>query len=202
MRLEVIENGKLVPKSEQRAVLIAMTERLNANLLRRKLERTQKRHERAPERQSFAIAMLAVEERLVKALWVIARQPAKGLAPGSSNRCGVDYLHERTDVYARYLDPMAGKWDRPPPRPPIPSGQDIDEAKQVQDWLLLVDEDLRKILLLGAASKRGDAGRNINWRRIADGRPEFRGMSSRTLGGRYRDALRTIVWALTFKAAA
>ena len=54
-----------------------------------------------------------------------------------------------------------------------------------------------KILVVGATSKRGDAGRRINWLRLRAGLPELADMTIRTLQRRYQDALRAIVSELT-----
>lgn len=152
----------------------------------------------APDRRSVSIAMLAVEIRLVKAFWTIARLPAGKITPLGSRRNGVDYLHDADDQHARYADAAGGKWEAEAPRPSLPSAKDIDDANAALDWLLLVDsEALRKILVVGATSKRGDAGRRINWLRLREGLPEFADMTIRTLQRRYQDALRTIVSELT-----
>lgn len=195
MRMEVIVNGRTVPKAEQSAVLLGATERFHARRLQRRLERTKERLAHSPERQSVAIAMLAVEERLVKAFWTIARLPGAGSSLG---RCGIPYVHEASDIHARYVDAAAGKWEAPPPRPSLPSAKDIDSANAALDWLLLIeDEGLRKLLVVGATSKRGDAGRQINWGRIRAGLRDLGEIPARSLNFRYQEALRIIVNELT-----
>jgi hypothetical protein len=154
------------------------------------------RENRVPERQSVAIAMLAVEERLVKAFWTIARQPARNLGPGLLGKCGLDYMPEGGDL-GGFTDAAGGKWQSVAPRPSIPSGKEIDAASEALDWLLFVDEGRRKVLVMGATSKRGDTGRQIPWARLREGRKELGGWSTRTLQGRYREALRIIVNELT-----
>lgn len=198
MRMEVIVNGRAVPKAEQHAVLLGSTERFHARRLQRRLERTVKRHEHSPERQSVAVAMLAVEEQIVKALWTIARQPLGKIAPLQPGRCGLDYLHDRLDIHAIYADAAGGKWDSIAPKPALPSSKDISAADKVQEWLLLLDDEgLRRILVCGATSKRGDAGRQIHWGRVRDTMPELAGLPARTLKWRYQEALRIIVSELT-----
>lgn len=206
MRMEVIENGRPVPKDQQKAVLISSSERFHARSLQRRLQgrvdRAKERHAHSPERQSVAIAMLAVEEQIVKALWTIARQPLGRVAPMASGRCGIDYAHEPSDIHSIYADAAGGKWDSIAPRPSVPSSKDISQADRVQDWLLLVDdEDLRKLLVIGATSKRGDAGRQINWRRICGTMSHLQGISLTRLNARYQEALRIIVTELTLARA-
>jgi hypothetical protein len=196
--MEVIENGKAVPKELQSAVLLDMSDRFRAKQLQRRLERTKRRHEGFPERQSVAIAILAVEEKIVSALWTIARQPLGKIAPLSAGRCGIDYIHDRSDIHSIYADAAGGKWHATAPKPSLPSAKEISLADRVQDWLLLVDDEgLRKILVYGATSKRGDAGRQVNWIRVKGAIRELEGYSLRTLNARYQEALRTIVNALT-----
>lgn len=194
-RLVVVHGDKELGRDEGHALSLSVSARFRARQLQRRLERTQKENP-APERQSVAIAMLAVEERLVKAFWTIARQPARNLGPGLLAKCGLAYLPDKTDL-AGYTDAAGGKWDSVAPRPALPSSREIDEANRALDWLLYVDEVRRKVLVVGATSKRGDTGRQINWPRIRDRVPELAGLSTRTCQGRYREALRIIVNELT-----
>lgn len=196
IKMEVIENGRSVPKELHSAALINSSDRFRARQLQRRLERTIKRHEFSPERQSVAIAMLAVEEKIVSALWTIARQPLGKIAPLLSARCGIDYIQD--DVNSIYADAAGGRWNTTAPRPALPSAKEITLADRVQDWLLLIhDEGLRKILVYGATSKRGDAGRQVNWIRVKGAMTELDGMSMRSLNWRYQEALRTVVSELT-----
>lgn len=203
MRMEVISNGRLVPKDQQHAFMVGVSERMNARTLQGRVERAKRRHEGSPERQSVAIAMLAVEEQIVKALWTIARQPLGRISPMPSGRCGVDYIHDRSDVFSIYVDAKGGKWDMVAPRPALPSAKDISQANLAQDWLLLIDDEgLRRLLVAGATSKRGDAGRGVNWMRVRQSLRELGGLSVRTLKWRYSEALRIIVSELTLARVA
>jgi hypothetical protein len=195
-RLVVVHCGKELSHEDGQTLSLSISQRFRARQLQRRMERSKLDNAASPERQSVAIAMLAVEERLVKAFWTIARQPAKNISPMRGVRCGLDYLPERGDLNG-YTDAAGGKWESIAPRPPIPSGKEIDAANEALDWLLFVDEARRKVLVVGATSKRGDAGRQINWPRIRDGMPELGGLSTRTCQGRYREALRIIVNELT-----
>lgn len=195
VKMVVVENGREIPKELQSAVLMGISDRFRARQQDR-VDQTARRNDRSPERRSVALAMLSVEMRLVEAFWTIARQPASGLSPDSLNRCGLEYMAERGDLTA-YSDAAGGRWQSVAPRPPIPSGREIDRANEALDWLLFVDEVRRKLLVVGATSKRGDIGRQIAWGRLRVGLPESHGLSIRTLQGRYREALRIIVNELT-----
>jgi hypothetical protein len=193
---EVHHGQRVLPPEEGKVLLLDITMRMDARRLQRRLERATQRHEGFPERQSVAIAMLAVEEQIVKALWTIARQPLGHTAPIASARCGIDYIHDRSDVHSIYADAAGGKWDTVAPRPSLPSAKDISQANRVQDWLLLIDdEELRKLLVIGATSKRGDAARRIPW--ITMKIPQRMGLTSRSVQRRYDEALRVIVNGLT-----
>jgi hypothetical protein len=196
--LVVVHGDRELPREEGNALLLGISERCHARRLQRRLERTVERHKDAPERQSVAIAMLAVEEQIVKALWTIARQPLGRTAPGMLRQCGVGYVHDRDDIHSIYSDAAGGKWDSIAPRPALPSAKDITAADKVQEWLLLVsDERLRKLLVVGATNKRGDAGRQIQWERVRVHLPEWGGYTLRSLKGGYQEALRIIVAELT-----
>jgi hypothetical protein len=194
----VVHGGRELSADQGNALLLNLSARLDARRLQRRLERTVRRHEGSPERQSVAIAMLAVEEQIVKALWTIARQPLGKIAPLVSGRCGLDYIHDRSDVHSIYADAAGGKWNTVAPKPSLPSAREITVADRVQDWLLLIDDqELRKILVYGATSKRGDAGRQINWIRVKGAMRELDGFTLQTLKARYNEALRIVVDALT-----
>lgn len=193
MKMEVIHGSRTLAKDEGRALVLSVSARMRA-----RKARAEKRHAGFPERQSVAIAMLAVEEHLVKALWTIARQPLGKIAPLMSAKCGIEYIHERSDIHAIYADAAGGKWDSVAPKPAIPSAKEITAANQVQDWLLMIeDEGLRKLLVVGATAKKGDAGRQIPWRRVMHSMPEMRDVSLNRLNARYQEALRIIVNELT-----
>lgn len=170
----------------------------HARRLERRMERARERLKHSPERQSVAIAMLAVEEQIVKALWTIARQPLGKDAPRTPTKCGIPYIHDRLDVHSIYADAAGGKYESVQPRSGLPSAKDISHGDRVQDWLLLVgDEHLARILVAGATSKKGDAGRQVNWARVAHAAPELRDIPARSLNFRYQEALRIIVVELT-----
>lgn len=193
VRLLVIHGARELSSDEGNDLLMRVGSRLRA-----RVDRLEHQYADVPERLSVGKAMLAVEEQIVKALWTIARQPLGRVAPIASSHCGIEYTHDRTDVHSIYSDAAGGKWDTAPPRPSLPSAKDISAADRVQDWLLLIeDEDLRKLLVIGATSKRGDAGRKIPWPRLRSTLPQYAHVTMRTLQRRYDEALRTVVNALT-----
>lgn len=198
MRVETIYGSQTLKGAEGLALRVEvsrrMLERNEASRIHRRLARLPD----APERRSVAEAMLSVEVRLVKAFWTIARQPLGSAAPGSSNKNGLEYFHDRADTHARYADAPGGKWEMIAPRPSLPSSKEIDDANAALDWLLLIDDEiLRKLLVVGATNKRGDAGRNISWPRIRLTMPELGRYTTRSLKMKYREALRIIVHELT-----
>lgn len=199
MRLEVIHGSRVVPKAEQQALLIGVSERMRHRGEQSRLARRLARVDTLPqERRSVERAILAVEEQIVKAMWTIARQPLGKVAPLAAKRNGLEYMNEDTDAYSIYRDAPGGKWDSIAPRPALPSSKEISSADRVQQWLLLVeDERLRKLLVVGATNKRGDAGRQINWERVRPHLQEWSGYTLRTLKGQYREALRIIANELT-----
>lgn len=190
--------SRVLPEAEaavvRAQVSAAILARNGLNLAQRRMSRLPD----APDRRSVAVAMLSVEIRLAKAFWTIARQPLGAAAPGSSRSNGISYFHDREDTHARYTDAPSGKWETIAPRPPLPSSKDIDAANEALEWLLLIqDEGLRKLLVVGATSKRGDAGRRINWIRLRPSLPQYREATVRTIQRYYQQALRIIVTELT-----
>jgi len=196
-RLVVVHGRRELEPEAGKAWLLDVSDRIRAKREERIAARVARLPE-APERRSVAQAMLMVEIRLVKAFWTIARQPLGTVAPLSARRCGVEYVHDRADTHARYADAAGGKWETIAPRPSLPSSKDIDAANEALDWLLLItDESLRRVLVVGATSKRGDIGRRIAWARIRSGLPNYREATIRTLQRHYLQALRIIVTEMT-----
>lgn len=194
MRMAYELNGKPVASEHGKALALAAVEAMDARRVNGRISRLPS----APDRQSVAYAMLMVEIRLVKAFWTIARQPLGSAVPMDARRNGVGYVHDRDDTHARYADAAGGKWETAAPRPSLPSSKEIDAANEALDWLLLIeDEGLRRLLVVGATSKRGDAGRRINWIRLRSGLTDYADMTVRTMQRRYQDALRTIVTEMT-----
>lgn len=201
-----IEGSRVYRGEEAKAVVLEASRAFREKQLSR-ITRRAARLPDAPDRRSVAEAMLAVEIRLVKAFWTIARQPLGGARPllidedGDIRlgKQGVEYVHEEDkDRHAGYQDAPGGDWTSTAPRGSLPSSKEIDDANTALDWLLLIDDEtLRKLLVVGATNKRGDAGRQISWIRVRTTMPELVGYTTRALKYKYREALRIIVHELT-----
>lgn len=208
VRIEVEQGGRRLSREDATAVLAVVNANFAANRERRERSRLQRRLDRVPEKgdqSSIAKAIILIEDRLAKAFWAIAQQTSSvALRPSASSQHGIAYLHDHVDNYARYSDAPSGDWKSAMPAPsrPIPSGKEIDAAAEAQSWLLYVDQEDRKLFIVGVTSKRGDAGRNINWKRLKEGRPELADIPIRTLQARYQNALRSIVLGLALAQAA
>jgi hypothetical protein len=157
-----------------------------------------------PDDQStIGRATKAIEARLVKAFATIARQPipVNSTKPRQSNRCGLDYFHDQVDSLARFIDAAAGRWDSvDTSRPSSPSPQAIDDANAAIEWLLLVDNEAeRRLLVVGATSKRGNVDRRIPWDRLRVSLPQWSDRGVRTMQRAYCRALGEILEKLTLK---
>lgn len=191
-KIEYRVNDKPIPAEQGKALAIAVSlsirERSEQGRIARRIARTDK----LPlERRSVARAMLFVEIKLVKALWVLERAISADGARGHSTRNGIEYMHDRLDQYANAI--ANGGWHVAAPRPALPSSKEIDEAQQVQRWLSWLPPEEARVLTVGAMAKRGDAGRKINWMRVKGRLPEIRDYTDRHLRGIYSSALRNIV---------
>lgn len=196
-RLLVVHGGKELPAEQGNALIRELSERLDARRLQGRLERLNKRHGHTPERLSVEKAMLAVEEKIVKAYWVLARLPDdKGL--GYARRNGLDYMMDRADKWAEAV--AGGGWLSRPPRPGPPSAEAIDAMHKPLEWLCWLEYSDARVLAAGAIWKRGDAGRNVNWVRVKGSRRELANFTVDQLKVKYRQALRTIVAELTARA--
>jgi hypothetical protein len=163
----------------------------------RQAERLSRRVHRingSPERLSVQRAMLAVEDRLVHALWVLARLPnERGV--GYATRHGIDYTPDRVDRYAEAV--AAGGWRDSAPRPAVPSAKAIDQMYEPLSWLKFLDRTTARLLTVAAQSKRGETACNISWGRVRQTLPELKDYTTNRLHRVYRDGLRTIVNELT-----
>jgi hypothetical protein len=190
----VDDGGIVIPPSVLIEASNRFIERAEQSRMARRLERT----DRLPvERRSVARAMLLVELKFVKALWVLERAMSADGARGHAKRNGLDYMHDRLDQYAQAV--ANGGWFVPAARPALPSAKEIDEASKVQRWLEFLDPCDARLLTIGAMSKRGDAGRRINWMRVRESLPEIRNEPARTLKEGYTRALRHMVAELALR---
>jgi hypothetical protein len=196
MRMETIVGSRVYKGEEGKAVRV---EASRVVLERAGLSRMTRRAERVdtlpPHRRSVERAMLAVEEKLVKALWVLQRSGSSDAPKGYEGKNGLDYMPEAIDIYGQAVD--KGGYEIPPPRPAVPHSKEISEAESVKRWLLLLGPLEARVLNVGAMSKRGDAGRRVSWIRVRSRLPELNDMPERTLKHTYTSALRSIVAHLT-----
>ena len=194
VRIVTIHGSKRLEGAEALAVRLAASEALRANSLERMSRRAARIDTLPPHRRSVERAALAVETQFVKGLWVLLRATSSD-GPRSSGRCGLAYMPEAVDRIGQAID--KGGWDMPPPRPSLPSSKEIDAATETQNWLQFLEPTEARVLTVGALSKRGDAGRTINWNRVRSRLPELADYSTRTLQGIYSRAVRNIVAELT-----
>lgn len=141
-----------------------------------------------PQRRSVERAIHAIEERLVKAFWVLGRSTSNP-CPITPARHGLGYLFERADQEARYQDAAGQNWESVSPRAPLPSGREIDASDVALDWLQLLDRERAEIVSAGARSKRGDVDRRVNWIRVRLQLPQFSEWSASRLRRAYQSGL-------------
>lgn len=154
-----------------------------------RLARRVKRFGHCPDRLSVAKAMIAIEQRIVEALWTLARLPNdRGI--GFAKRNGVGYMDERADLYANAV--AAGGWLTTAPKPPPPSARSIDEMYAPLEWLRHLERSQAKLLSEGAMSRRGDMENPVRWSRIRK-TLEMEHLTIRTLQRRYEQAIRDLI---------
>lgn len=193
MRMIVEQRGRMLDPKASAAVLAEVSARLRAK--QELPKRVIRMNGFAPERRSIERAMYAVEDRIVRALWVLSRLPNdRGI--NFARRNGIDYMQDREDRFANAVA-AGGKWEQMRPQPSSPSGREIDAMHEPLDWLRYLDRSQARLLSAGAQSKKGDVDRNISWNRVKARMPEFDGLTVVTLHRRYRQALREIVTELT-----
>jgi hypothetical protein len=189
MRMEVIENGKPVPKEMQSAVLLDMSDRFRARQLHRRAERASYRHRHSPERQSVALAMLAVERAIVEAYWILGRSTSNPV-PRQSRQHGVGYMLEREDKWGAAV--ASGGWLSEEPPITGPTAAEIDWMDGPLEWLQLLDDLHRAVVSSGARSKEGEVERRVNWSRVRLHHPTLGDWTSDRLGRLYNEGLRII----------
>jgi hypothetical protein len=188
-----VMGSRVLSAEEATQIRVELSNRFRLRQAQR-LERRVSRLSGCPERMSVAKAMFAVEQRIVEALWTLARLPNdRGI--GFAQRNGIGYMDERSDLYANAV--ANGGWLTTAPRPAPPSAKAIDAMHEPLDWLRFVDREAARILTISAQYKRGDMARNIGWTRLRERHKELHDYTARYLARRYQDALRTIVTELT-----
>lgn len=203
-RIVVEHRGKTLEGEAAQLAMLEAGQRLLDRAREKQLEAERvELNDQPADTSAMGRATAAIEERLVQAFATIARLPVprNDTAPRSAQRNGVDYFHEKVDSLARFVDAAAGKWesvDRS--RPPSPSPQAIDQANRAIEWLLLIeDEPLRRILVVGATSKRGNVKRRIAWAKLAPLLPQWADRSNRTKQRAYCQAIHSIMEGLTLE---
>jgi hypothetical protein len=200
MKLEVIHGSRSVPKAEQHALLVSVSQRVRAKAEQTELSRQARRIARLngpTERVSVKRLMLSIEDRFVRGMWVLELALMAEGARAHSGRNGVNYFHERSDVHSIYADAPGGKFDSVAPRPALPSSKEIDAANEAKTWVKFLPPFEARILSVGALTKRGDAGRRVKWDLVRHRLPEAGGYSLRGLQSVYERALRTIATEMT-----
>lgn len=195
MRMVTIHGSRTLDGEEALALRLAASESLRRHSGRMAV-RAQRIEHLPIERRSVERAMLAVEEQFVKGMWVLQRAMTSD-GHRDKGRCGLPYFQEALDRYAQAIE--KGGWDVPPPRPAVPTGKEIDAANATQGWLNYLDPVEARVLTVGAMSKRGDAGRRVNWARVRLRLPELADYSTRHLQGIYTRALRNVVAELSLR---
>lgn len=198
LRIVTLVNGKELSGPEAERVRIEASYGLKAGMLIAALSHTEEREKFRPldveDRPSVKRAMLAVESRLVAALWTLARLPGGGSGQGS---CGIAYIQEASDRWANAIEKG---WEVPMPRPPRPSPRAIDAMYEPLEWLSLLPREQSMLVSVAGGTKRGDVDRRIAWARVRSSLPQTLGQSVRTLQRRYEGGIREIVAKLTERA--
>jgi hypothetical protein len=198
-RIVVEHRGKILEGEEAQAHLLEASRSVQRN----SPEIPDSSKTEPDDRSSMGRATKAIEARLVKAFSTIARQPiaVNSTAPRQPRKNGLGYFHDNVDSLARFIDAAAGRWESVNnSRPTSPSSKAIDDANKVIEWLLLIDEEpLRRLLVVGATSKRGDPKRRIPWERLRVSLPQWSDRTTKTMQRAYAKALAIILEKLTFE---
>lgn len=203
LKLVTLVNGREVTGPEAERVRIEASYGLKAGVMIEQQEWAEERRRHEPkhvdDREGIKAAMLAVENKLVEAMWVLARLPNHG-AKGFSSRNGVAYLLERAEIYANAVS-NGGEWDKPRNKPERPDPRSIDAMYEPLGWLAWLGRIDGKMLAAATTSKRGKIGAHVSWRWVKTQVPELADVAVRTLQWRYSAALRSLVAELSIREA-
>lgn len=203
MNIITIANGRELkgPEAEKLRIEAGFGVRANHMIETQEWAEERRRHEpkHIDDRDGVKAAMLAVENRLVEAMWVLARLPNHG-AKGFSSRNGVAYLLERAEIYANAVA-NGGEWDKPVNKPERPNPKSIDAMYEPLGWLAWLGRIEGKMLAAATTSKRGKIGAHVSWRWVKTQVPELAEVAVRTLQWRYSAALRSLVAELSIREA-
>jgi len=189
MRMITIHGSRELTGAEGLAVRLAASRAMEARH-QRKLEQSTARREalRLVPKESDDTAMrrlvLSVEDRIVEAVWTERCLPGGG----SGGRCGISYLHERSEIFANAV--AAGDWQRPHPGRPAPKA--IDRMHEPLSWLAWLSRETAAIVRAAALSKEGDPDANVGWGFVRRQVVAAEDISVRTLQRRYDAGLNAI----------
>lgn len=187
MRMVAIVGRSEYRGEEAKAVVLAAS-RSFRDRAEAHIDRRIRRFNGCPERLSVAKAMFAIEQRIVEALWTLARLPNdRGI--GFAQRNGVGYFHDYAD---KVEQAKAAGWLTTPPKPSPPDARAIDAMTEPLEWLRLLERGNAKLLSEGAMSRRGDMANPVRWSRIRKSL-EMEHLTIRTLQRRYEQALRDLI---------
>jgi hypothetical protein len=192
MRLEVIHGSRVVPKDEQQAILVRISQRMRANREREEQVRALARRPSPDDSADMLFLTKVIEQHIVRGLWVIELSQALD-GPRPAKRHGLEHLREREDHFA------AGQWIREASSPALPSSREIDAAERAKSWLRYLDEGQAKLLNVAALTKRGEWNSGVKWDAVKEKLIHLRGVHHSTLKDRYQRALRTIAAELTIQ---
>lgn len=195
-QLRVIHGTKELERDDGKELLLSLSHRIAAKQRQRPVRRLPD----APELRSIAVAMDAVEARLVKAFWVLHRSQ-RDPSPRAPGQHGVGYMLEREDKWAAAV--AGGGWLSSEPAPPPARAHEISEADEALEWLGLIErESIRRLVAVVAMAKRGDPHRRTPWPRLRTKLGSMSADPQRTLQWRYREGLRIIVGELMLATVA
>lgn len=198
MNIITIANGRELKGEEAKRIRIEASYGLKVaqhfSEQEREVERQRRRPMDVDDRPSIHRAMVAVEARIVEALWTLARLPGGGTGPGS---CGIAYVQDAAD---RWANAVEKGWERAAPRPARPSPRAIDAMHEPLEWLSFLPKHQAMLISVAGGTKRGDVDRNISWSRVRKSLPAVADQSIRTLQHRYTGGIREIVARLTERA--
>lgn len=190
--VQVLHGRQELSPEDGRALLLSVTERMDARRIQRRLERTKERLSHSPERQSVAVAMLAVEEQIVKAYSVLGRSVSNP-TPHAPRQHGIGYPMEREDVWAAAVASGGFLSEEPLVRP---TASEIDKSDGPLEWLQMLDLEQRKIVSAAARSKVGDVSRPVRWAKVKLQLPAYKDWKADRLNKVYKDGLRRIAVGL------
>lgn len=195
-KIEPWEGGRPVPKDQQKAKLLEWSRRYEAERERRAQVQALARRPNKADSESVRFAMRAIEQRIVRGLWVLEISQSPD-GPKRQTQHGIAYLPEYLDRYGTIAS--GGEWTEGRPTPAVPSNKEIDAALEAKSWISWLDEEQARLLNYAAITKRGDRRARVKWDKVKARLRLPDDYSIRTLQDRYDRCLRTIVAELSHK---